>query len=243
MNNVTKFGGLQSNKKMYSRLVVLSRLPEHKPTGRMYIHVVIMLVWCWQELPDAPLFYLLDKMAGFLHCVTPGMLSFRWLVFYQFVLLYFIFAIVSRSALLDLGYDVSFSHCQKQAVKTNAPPHVLWDIMRCWVSHYNTVDTHCITRLRGIFYQMTEWAFIWLGQQFFSVSSCPTNPFLREMWNFSGHCACTTLLFSSTYRWQHGVLSVWRSKVFWNQGNKSVLSHQCHHWSLLKVYLCMFQLF
>ncbi|XP_062507702.1 tRNA (guanine(26)-N(2))-dimethyltransferase-like isoform X2 [Corticium candelabrum] len=69
-----------------------------------------------EELPDAPLFYELDKMSGFLHCVTPGMLSFR-------------------SALLDLGYDVSFSHCQKQAVKTNAPPCVLWDIMRCWVSH------------------------------------------------------------------------------------------------------------
>jgi tRNA (guanine26-N2/guanine27-N2)-dimethyltransferase len=63
-----------------------------------------------------PLYYGLDKMSGFVHCVTPGMLSFR-------------------SALLHLGYDVSFSHCQKQTVKTNAPPDVLWDIMRCWVSH------------------------------------------------------------------------------------------------------------
>ncbi|NXL01542.1 TRM1 dimethyltransferase, partial [Mesembrinibis cayennensis] len=37
-----------------------------------------------------------------------------------------------RSALLHAGYRVSLSHACKNAVKTDAPPAVLWDIMRCW---------------------------------------------------------------------------------------------------------------
>ncbi|KAM6288857.1 LOW QUALITY PROTEIN: tRNA (guanine(26)-N(2))-dimethyltransferase, partial [Aegotheles albertisi] len=37
------------------------------------------------------------------------------------------------SALLHAGYRVSLSHACKNALKTDAPPAVLWDIMRCWV--------------------------------------------------------------------------------------------------------------
>ncbi len=39
-----------------------------------------------------------------------------------------------RSAILDQGYRVSISHTSANAVKTDAPHHVVWDIMRCWVS-------------------------------------------------------------------------------------------------------------
>ena len=38
-----------------------------------------------------------------------------------------------RSALLDQGYRVSLSHAEPKALKTDAPHHVVWDIMRCWV--------------------------------------------------------------------------------------------------------------
>ena len=38
-----------------------------------------------------------------------------------------------RSAILEQGYRVSISHTSANAVKTDAPNAVLWDIMRCWV--------------------------------------------------------------------------------------------------------------
>ena len=42
------------------------------------------------------------------------------------------------SALANGGYDISSSHCNKQAVKTNAPPEFMWDVMRAWVSEETT---------------------------------------------------------------------------------------------------------
>ncbi|XDV51459.1 hypothetical protein PO909_020332 [Leuciscus waleckii] len=66
-----------------------------------------------EELQDVPLYYALDHLSSTVHCNTPPMLQFR-------------------SALLYAGYRVSFSHACKNAVKTDAPAGVLWDIMRCW---------------------------------------------------------------------------------------------------------------
>jgi hypothetical protein len=40
----------------------------------------------------------------------------------------------TRSALLNAGYNVSSSHCEPAAVKTNAPFDYIWDIMRLWVN-------------------------------------------------------------------------------------------------------------
>lgn len=66
-----------------------------------------------EELPDVPLYYTLDQLSGTLHCNTPRLLQLR-------------------SALLHAGFRVSLSHACKNAVKTDAPPSALWDIMRCW---------------------------------------------------------------------------------------------------------------
>ncbi|XP_063062157.1 tRNA (guanine(26)-N(2))-dimethyltransferase isoform X2 [Engraulis encrasicolus] len=66
-----------------------------------------------EELPDVPLYYTLDHLSSTVHCNTPPMLSFR-------------------SALLHAGYRVSLSHACKNTIKTDAPPGVLWDIMRGW---------------------------------------------------------------------------------------------------------------
>lgn len=38
-----------------------------------------------------------------------------------------------RSALLNTGYKVSFSHACKDSLKTNAPSSVIWDIVRSWI--------------------------------------------------------------------------------------------------------------
>uniref|UniRef100_A0A8C1Q7H9 tRNA (guanine(26)-N(2))-dimethyltransferase n=1 Tax=Cyprinus carpio TaxID=7962 RepID=A0A8C1Q7H9_CYPCA len=67
-----------------------------------------------EELRDVPLYYVLDHLSSTVHCNTPPMLQF------------------SRSALLHAGYRVSLSHACKNAVKTNAPAGVLWDLIRCW---------------------------------------------------------------------------------------------------------------
>ena len=56
-----------------------------------------------EELEDAPLFYVIDKLANVIHCSVPSMLQFR-------------------SALINLGYQVSSTHANSNGVKTDAPP-------------------------------------------------------------------------------------------------------------------------
>uniref|UniRef100_A0AAY4F1H4 tRNA (guanine(26)-N(2))-dimethyltransferase n=1 Tax=Denticeps clupeoides TaxID=299321 RepID=A0AAY4F1H4_9TELE len=66
-----------------------------------------------EELQDVPLYYTLDHLSSTVHCNTPSMLQFR-------------------SALLHAGHRVSLSHACKNAVKTDAPSRVMWDLVRCW---------------------------------------------------------------------------------------------------------------
>ncbi|XP_044309625.1 tRNA (guanine(26)-N(2))-dimethyltransferase isoform X1 [Varanus komodoensis] len=66
-----------------------------------------------EELSDVPLYYTLDQLSKTIRCNSPSLLQFR-------------------SALLHAGYRVSLSHACKNAIKTDAPPSVLWDVMRCW---------------------------------------------------------------------------------------------------------------
>lgn len=72
-----------------------------------------MLSMVTEELEDVPLYYTVDNLSSIVHCNTPPLLQFR-------------------SALLHAGHRVSLSHASKNAIKTDAPPGVLWDIMRCW---------------------------------------------------------------------------------------------------------------
>lgn len=72
-----------------------------------------MLSMVTEELEDVPLYYTVDNLSSTIHCSTPPLLPFR-------------------SALLHAGHRVSLSHACKNAIKTDAPPAVLWDIMRCW---------------------------------------------------------------------------------------------------------------
>ncbi|XP_059480282.1 tRNA (guanine(26)-N(2))-dimethyltransferase [Neocloeon triangulifer] len=37
-----------------------------------------------------------------------------------------------RSAILNAGYKVSYSHCSRYSLKTDAPASVVWDVMRAW---------------------------------------------------------------------------------------------------------------
>ncbi|XP_065511025.1 tRNA (guanine(26)-N(2))-dimethyltransferase [Caloenas nicobarica] len=66
-----------------------------------------------EELSDVPLYYTLDGLSSTIRSNTPSLLQLR-------------------SALLHAGHRVSLSHACRNAVKTDAPPAALWDIMRCW---------------------------------------------------------------------------------------------------------------
>ncbi|KAG7190364.1 hypothetical protein KM043_006475 [Ampulex compressa] len=62
---------------------------------------------------DVPLYYTLDRLMSVIKCFTPPMKVFR-------------------SALLNAGYKVSYSHANKISIKTDAPNNVIWDIVRAW---------------------------------------------------------------------------------------------------------------
>uniref|UniRef100_A0A4W4HAA6 tRNA (guanine(26)-N(2))-dimethyltransferase n=1 Tax=Electrophorus electricus TaxID=8005 RepID=A0A4W4HAA6_ELEEL len=107
-------------------LAAVSGNPSRFGTSKRIEGILSMIT---EELEDVPLYSTLDHLSSTLHCNTPSMLLFR-------------------SALLHAGYRVSLSHACKNAVKTDAPAGVLWDIMRCWVSSVSLARSHLISVLR-----------------------------------------------------------------------------------------------
>uniref|UniRef100_A0A3B4B4S3 tRNA (guanine(26)-N(2))-dimethyltransferase n=1 Tax=Periophthalmus magnuspinnatus TaxID=409849 RepID=A0A3B4B4S3_9GOBI len=88
----------------------VSVTPTRFGTSRRIQGVLSMIT---EELEDVPLYYTVYNLSSTIHCNTPPLLQFR-------------------SALLHAGHRVSLSHACKNGIKTDAPPKVIWDIMRCW---------------------------------------------------------------------------------------------------------------
>lgn len=65
---------------------------------------------------DTPLYYTLPGLCQALRCSSPPLKPFK-------------------GAIVKAGYKVSGYHKDPTAVKTDAPGHVVWDIMRAWVEH------------------------------------------------------------------------------------------------------------
>lgn len=63
---------------------------------------------------DSPLYYVLDQLCAVMHCESPNHSIFR-------------------SALLNANYKVSYSHCNQNSIKTDAPTEVIWNILREWI--------------------------------------------------------------------------------------------------------------
>jgi tRNA (guanine26-N2/guanine27-N2)-dimethyltransferase len=76
-----------------------------------------MLTAVSEELPDVCLHYMLPDLCGTLHCTSPRMDVFR-------------------AAIINAGYRVSATHRESNAVKTDAPPALIWDILRWWVKKH-----------------------------------------------------------------------------------------------------------
>ena len=66
----------------------------------------------YEEL-DVPLYYQLDRLMSIVKCTVLPMVKFR-------------------SAILNAGWKVSLSHANKNSVKTDAPNHVIWSIVKAW---------------------------------------------------------------------------------------------------------------
>lgn len=80
---------------------------------KMYKELHGLLTSCEEELDDVPLYYTMSNLAHTLSCQTPPINIFK-------------------SALINAGYRVSGYHKDAEAVKTDAPSSVVWDIMRAW---------------------------------------------------------------------------------------------------------------
>ncbi|GJQ72207.1 hypothetical protein Trydic_g3298 [Trypoxylus dichotomus] len=93
---------------------VLNNIPKHLKTAQRIQGVLNVIL---EELEEPPLYYTLERLSGTLHLETPPML-------------------IIRSAILNAGYKVSYTHCNKSSIKTNAPGRVIWDIMRCWSTNH-----------------------------------------------------------------------------------------------------------
>ncbi|KAL0870326.1 hypothetical protein ABMA27_005343 [Loxostege sticticalis] len=70
-----------------------------------------------EELQEVPFYHTLDKMCGRVHVTCMPML-------------------IMRSAILNAGYKVSFSHAAKLSVKSAAPTAFLWDVVRAWAKKH-----------------------------------------------------------------------------------------------------------
>ena len=91
------------------------RLMELRPT-MPYItteaRIDAVLYTCIQEI-DAPFYYSIDALCGIVRASCPS----RAMVV---------------TILKKLGYETSLTHCSPGRLKTNAPPEVIWDIIRTW---------------------------------------------------------------------------------------------------------------
>jgi hypothetical protein len=76
-----------------------------------------LLTSCSEELPDAPLYYIMPNMSHVVGCSTPPIDKVK-------------------AALINAGFRVSGYHKDAHAIKTDAPSSVMWDIMRAWCVLY-----------------------------------------------------------------------------------------------------------
>ncbi|KAL7537657.1 hypothetical protein ACHAXR_007991 [Thalassiosira sp. AJA248-18] len=107
-----------------TRLEAAKTNNEVNPTGGSPMHPLHtattlhgLLVSVSEELPDVPLYHLLPSLCSAVNSPTIPMQTFK-------------------AALVNAGYRVSAYHKEPQAVKTNAPNHVVWDIVRAWCKEH-----------------------------------------------------------------------------------------------------------
>jgi tRNA (guanine26-N2/guanine27-N2)-dimethyltransferase len=74
---------------------------------------ILGLLTVVSEELNVPLYYSLSSICKTLSCAAPPI---------DYI----------RAAIINAGYKVSSYHKDPEAIKTDAPNHVLWDVFRCW---------------------------------------------------------------------------------------------------------------
>ncbi|XP_049366997.1 probable tRNA (guanine(26)-N(2))-dimethyltransferase 1 [Solanum verrucosum] len=96
---------------------ILADVKSMKEQYPAYDRICAMLTAVSEELPDIPLFLSLHNISATLKCTSPS-------------------AVMFRSAVINAGYRTSGTHVNPLGLKTDAPMHTIWDIMRCWVKNH-----------------------------------------------------------------------------------------------------------
>ncbi|CAK8684975.1 unnamed protein product [Clavelina lepadiformis] len=115
-NHNHKIGGPFWGACLYDRSFVTQLLSSVKAFPNRFNtseRIIGMLTMIDEELHDVPFYYVTDELSQVLRCSCPP-------------------TRVIRSAILNAGHKVSCFHGKTNAVKTDAPPSVIWDIMRKW---------------------------------------------------------------------------------------------------------------
>lgn len=94
---------------------ILQELEKKEELFKARSRVEALLRVLSEEVPDSPLFLQLPAMCKVLRVTSPPSAAIR-------------------SALIAKGHAVSQSHTDPLALKTNAPPELIWDILRVWVA-------------------------------------------------------------------------------------------------------------
>lgn len=92
---------------------IISRVLDEPEKFKTSKRIEGMLSMVAEEM-DTPLYYEVDGLYQVVHCSPMKIIDFR-------------------SAVLNAGYKVSFSHACKNSLKTDAPNVVIWDILRAYV--------------------------------------------------------------------------------------------------------------
>ena len=91
--------------------------PSHRKIEGTYIstyqRLAGLLSLISEELKDVIFYYTLPELASTLHATTPTLGDIQ-------------------AALVNAGYRVSSFHHEANAIKTDAPPKIVWDVMRCY---------------------------------------------------------------------------------------------------------------
>ena len=104
------WSGQLHDRSFVDRLLEHLQQEESKALYLTHSRMLGMMSVIREEL-DELLYYELPSMSSLINLSTPPLLQFR-------------------SALLNAGYQVSATHCNQAAFKTNAPVAFLWDVLR-----------------------------------------------------------------------------------------------------------------
>ncbi|CAH1760551.1 3707_t:CDS:10 [Entrophospora sp. SA101] len=106
-------GGPIWNHSIHDKDFVLKMLDHVKSSNEETYKTHARMLGMLTEL-DSPLYHSIPVLSGVIHCISPPLKTVC-------------------SGILNKGYKVSASHAAANAIKTDAPMSLIWDVMKSWV--------------------------------------------------------------------------------------------------------------